>query len=118
MKNALRKKLAACVKRGALFMDKQYPGWHKSIDISILDIGCSDDCILGQIFGNYAYGVRYYKLSTMREFEFGFFSYSYESMEILTQHWRAEIISREHRKERVVFQNGKRAGRRKLAMVM
>ncbi len=37
------------VKEAAEILDKAIPGWHERIDTSILSLGDSDTCILGQL---------------------------------------------------------------------
>lgn len=115
----VREILAACVNRGAKFMDEHHPGWHTRVNPGILKIACPSHCVLGQMFGDYGDGVKYFNLSDEQEFDFGFYNYSAASMKILTQCWRAEIISRRaHQKERIALQNKKKASRRALAIVV
>ncbi len=114
---ALKRKMAACVKQGALFMDERHPGWHENVNIFILDIGCY--CVLGQLFGVYGVGVRHLQLSMMQEVKLGFISYTEEKAAILTQCWRAEIMARrEHRKERMATQKAQLACKCTLAVAM
>jgi hypothetical protein len=35
--------------RGAAFMDREYPGWERQVDVSILDINDPRSCICGQV---------------------------------------------------------------------
>lgn len=38
------------VERGAAWLDVNYPGWHTKIDLSILDMGNCNMCVLGQVY--------------------------------------------------------------------
>jgi hypothetical protein len=38
------------VARGAALLDREYPGWHQRIDLSVLDLANSCRCILGQVY--------------------------------------------------------------------
>lgn len=38
------------VQRGAEWLDVKYPGWHDKIDLSILDMGSCNMCVLGQVY--------------------------------------------------------------------
>lgn len=41
------------VKYGANFMDENFPGWADKINLSKLDMGDCEVCIIGQAVGNY-----------------------------------------------------------------
>lgn len=43
-----RKTLQANVNRGAKWMDKNYPGWHKKIKMTKLDMSYGCNCVAGQ----------------------------------------------------------------------
>lgn len=47
------------VARGAGFLDDWHaaPLWRPQIDLTILDLGHSDRCVLGQLFGGYGVGL-------------------------------------------------------------
>ncbi len=45
------------VKRGAVLLDKERPGWRDEINLSTLDLADGCFCILGQVFGYYSDGV-------------------------------------------------------------
>ena len=38
------------VEAGAAWLDLTYPGWYRSIDLGILDVGKCDVCVLGQVY--------------------------------------------------------------------
>lgn len=45
------------VARGVALLDKKVPGWVDRINLATLDVGLSDRCILGQVFGGYSLGL-------------------------------------------------------------
>lgn len=45
------------VRRGAAFLDATSPGWAERIDPRRLDMGSCDECILGQLYGDYLDGL-------------------------------------------------------------
>lgn len=61
MDDTIRAKLAvidARVARGAALLDLRWPGWRSEIDLDRFHIGHSQDCVLGQLYGDYAGGLR------------------------------------------------------------
>jgi|SRR5687767_5337109 len=38
------------VQNGAAWLDLTYPGWYRSIDLSILDVSRCNVCVLGQVY--------------------------------------------------------------------
>jgi hypothetical protein len=52
------------VRRGALLLDMEVPGWAGRIDDSRLDLAGCPTCILGQLFGSYLDGVISLELNT------------------------------------------------------
>ncbi len=40
-------------RRGAAWLDRELPGWHKGIDRSVLNVGSCTNCVLGQMFEDY-----------------------------------------------------------------
>lgn len=83
-------------------LDKERPGWLEGIDLSSLDLGTTDLCVLGQIYGEYqrgrdALGIPHPIAST----ELNSSAYGFSSGEIdggsypkLTKIWREEITAR------------------------
>ncbi len=45
------------VARGAELLDKAKPGWAEEIDMGELELSCPGHCILGQLFGDFCFGV-------------------------------------------------------------
>lgn len=41
------------VRKGAALLDDVAPGWREKIDLSTLDIGDYQQCVLGQLYGTY-----------------------------------------------------------------
>jgi hypothetical protein len=44
------------VARGVALMDEVKPGWDRRINLARLDIGCANNCIVGQVFGHFNKG--------------------------------------------------------------
>lgn len=79
------------IKRGLELLDTEARGWENEIDLTILDMGDSDVCILGQLYGTYRDGLEALTLSLSPE-EAGFERVAGESTYTeLTQTW-TEII--------------------------
>lgn len=49
--------------RGAALLDAQNPGWYTRINPATIDLNSASDCILGQIYGDFFYGLTALKLS-------------------------------------------------------
>jgi len=49
--------LRSNVELGARMLDKQRPGWHRNIDVDVLDQRSTRNCVLGQTFGDYYDGI-------------------------------------------------------------
>jgi hypothetical protein len=46
------------VDKGARFLDKKVPGWHKKIGTVLLNLADFDHCILGQLFPSFGTGMK------------------------------------------------------------
>lgn len=44
------------VDTGAKRLDKEYPGWHRMINVDTINMSHHADCILGQLYGEYVIG--------------------------------------------------------------
>lgn len=53
MDNFITEETRLTVKRGAVWMDQNYPGWAQRINLSNLDMGDCEACIIGQTIGTY-----------------------------------------------------------------
>lgn len=49
-------KTEAAVARGAALLDERCPDWDRYIQLINLDMGHTDTCVLGQVFGDYEHG--------------------------------------------------------------
>ena len=99
--------LQANVDRGARYMDKYMPGWHRRINVWRLDISSCTGCVLGQTFGDY-FGVEAQRfLKTLwrplnfifsrhfiRASRYGFYERSMAGCMALTAMWREAIAVR------------------------
>ena len=47
----------ATVKRGAKLLDKAFPDWEAKIDLDFLNMFSYNQCILGQLYGEYETGM-------------------------------------------------------------
>lgn len=43
------------VKKGAVWLDQAYPGWASTISLYDLDMSECQDCIIGQVIGDFNY---------------------------------------------------------------
>ena len=41
------------VARGAHHLDRMFPDWATRIDIGTLELNCEENCVLGQLYGNF-----------------------------------------------------------------
>lgn len=55
--------------RGAVLLD---PNWRSRIDVVRLDMFHPGYCVLGQLYGNYLYGLRALELSNLDALRLGF----------------------------------------------
>ncbi len=47
------KELEKKVERGIKWLDKVKPGWHKKINLEVLNLNNSSVCVCGQVFGDF-----------------------------------------------------------------
>ena len=92
------------IKMGMDVLDKVQPEWVEDIDLERLDIGSDFSCVLGQLYGTYASGVRNILGLTIEEcivsgrprewsIEHGFFSPACDGdKDELTREWKDAII--------------------------
>lgn len=79
------------IKAGAKFLDSEYPGWREKINKSSLDMHDWRDCILGQLFGRYNFGIAVLGLSRIDSMSYGFDDLSASAEFALTQFWLEEL---------------------------
>lgn len=77
------------VRKGAELLDEQRPGWHRRINLNMLDVGSPTRCVLGQCYGGYYKGLA--KLGLESGHTHGFVGPIY-----LNKEWRQEILARRH----------------------
>ena len=83
------------IERGAALLDQTAPGWDRQINLNTLDLAHNRYCIVGQLYGNYADGLRVLDgMAEKRPASFGFLTWGSESYEALTQSWKAFLRSR------------------------
>jgi hypothetical protein len=47
------------VKRGAEYLDKNYPWWIDKMDLITLNVACTRTCVFAQLFGHYFNGPKH-----------------------------------------------------------
>jgi hypothetical protein len=94
------------VQKGARLLDQKCPNWHKKIKLDRLDMEWSESCVLGQVYGCYAVGLRNLNLhkkswhnTYIRGQQHGFTITPWTTntkicFQYLTSLWRQEIRSR------------------------
>ncbi|MBX4200381.1 dolichyl-diphosphooligosaccharide--protein glycosyltransferase subunit 2 [Candidatus Parcubacteria bacterium] len=88
------RKIRRRVERGARRLDYQRPGWEKEMDLERLDIRDQNDCIAGQLVGDYG---RYHRLNlqgTSEQNGMMASKDSYKEWDFLTRAWKKEIKHR------------------------
>lgn len=45
------------VQRGAAYLDEVDPGWHRRVDVETLELGDGQQCVLGQLHGEFRLGL-------------------------------------------------------------
>jgi hypothetical protein len=59
------------VARGMALLDKRNPGWRTRINLRTLNVETCDNCVLGQVYGDYFLGIWKLRLPLLG-FRFGF----------------------------------------------
>lgn len=78
------------VENGARFLDVVAPGWWKSIKLRKLDMAHDENCILGQLWGNYFNGLAGLGLSDDGR-RFGFDG---PDSTALVAAWKVQVLNR------------------------
>lgn len=91
------------VQRGAAVLDGFRPGWASTVNVDELEIASMDDCVLGQVFGDFGDGLHYVMACVGSvsphevAFDYGFDargeSYLEDATE-LNELWKAVILER------------------------
>ncbi|HEY4520168.1 MAG TPA: hypothetical protein VJH33_04040 [Candidatus Paceibacterota bacterium] len=88
--------------QGAALMDRKNPGWFNHIDTGKLSIATTDNCILGQLFGEYSDGCKKLNIDgeerQMDRIRYGFnpslLAYALFGARYLNRAWKKEIDHR------------------------
>lgn len=89
---------AGRVREGALVLDRMRPGWADGIDLSTLDLGHEDHCVLAHLWGNYWDGVDRLELPYLDQqvYRYGFvYELSSDEYRVLDRLWRHVIRARQ-----------------------
>lgn len=95
------------VKRGVIFLNINHPGWDEEIDLNDLNLQSSCNCVLGQLYGTYANGMRKNGLWATDTIEKGFslktIDATQENWSALNAAWKEAIIEQkmESKKEEI-----------------
>jgi hypothetical protein len=84
------------VLRGIELLNEHIPGWEDRIDCQHLLLANADQCVLGQLFGDYEEGTSALELSTEDAVDHGFLLSDYDggagiNYTLLTHSWKQEI---------------------------
>lgn len=79
------------VRLGVTLLDGEHPDWYLKIKIGLLDMGHWQYCILGQLYGDYIFGLR--SLDIPAGFDYGFAGLGQEIKD-LNELWINEIRER------------------------
>lgn len=82
---------------GAAFMDRERPNWEQDVNLSILNLGDNESCILGQYYSEYGLGTVVLGLSMRRQYRYGFIATKEggcAEYPDLTEAWANEIVAR------------------------
>lgn len=82
----VQKRVAA----GAAMLDREMPGWHAEVDVTVLDAAHQSRCVLGQLFGRYAFA----PVDGLAAVAHGFKAMSADEVAALTGEWRRAIEAR------------------------
>lgn len=97
------------VERGARLLDRAQPGWYHDVSPKALSMGWCRQCVIGQLFEDYYYGLKEVGINPDKAFEerlFGFEADSYTTSggtveityDLLDDLWRGEIQKRRETK--------------------
>lgn len=53
------------VEKGAAYLDVKRPGWHEEINTATLEMDSPHNCILGQLYEDYSYGIHRIRLHSV-----------------------------------------------------
>jgi hypothetical protein len=95
-----RAEMTRRVERGAILLDRECPGWENEVDPASLRMDEAENCVLGQIHGDYAGAIEaLFSGSAVEAAGYGFelarTGDLYASLAII---WRQQIDNRKHDK--------------------
>lgn len=61
-----------CVMNGVELLDRRFPNWEDLIDPDSLEIDSCDNCIIGQLFGDYTTGLDTLRIGQLKACTLGF----------------------------------------------
>lgn len=89
------------VSRGMALLDEFNLGWEARIDLRRFTIDDTQNCILGQLYGNYPVGRSilrvlggFFPMPSVWQFDHGFCAVGAERCADLTQEWKCRIATR------------------------
>lgn len=85
------KKVRRAVELGGAYMDGRSPDWLDTVELDRLDLNSTNDCVLGQVLGQFAYSQEMKRRGMRWIVRHGFLD---ERIELLTQAWREYIYDR------------------------
>lgn len=95
MTSSIQKRVA----RGVALLDERVPGWEKRIDLKELKMQDCFQCMLGQLYGDFGYGIFRLKLKDLEtDIDHGFNldidSIEADDFQLLQQEWTRVIKQR------------------------
>jgi hypothetical protein len=78
------------VKAGMVLLDEKVPRWRGKLDLTRLDISRSDQCVLGQVYGNYNVGAFRLELGLDKLGSLGFNGFTGPGL-TLTREWKRQL---------------------------
>ena len=82
------------IQRGVAFLDENAPNWRGKVDINKIDMGHSQRCILGQVFGDFFDSCKRFNLTDEHAEYLGFLARNTRSsteIAILNYTWRQAL---------------------------
>jgi hypothetical protein len=81
---------------GAQLLDQVQPDWWKQIRLKKLDMTSLETCVLGQLYGNYFYGLS--ALGLISGMKHGFDTMTTD-LDALTKAWKNQVLDRKFKQE-------------------
>lgn len=90
------------IKEGVALLDESYPNWYKHINLEKLDIQFKNECILGQLYGNYNFTPL---ARTQNAVKYGFYLKHVnpkKNWSKLTLEWKKAVLERQNKDNIVI----------------